>query len=107
MKKNKFTDALRAAIEKHTGRGVVELKTYTDSVGAVAARAQVTPETAGANLEILDFLIIAQDVDKVTRGDDPGTWLEDCMFEAWPPKEGEPTYGGGLTASELVGALLK
>lgn len=74
-------------IEEYTGKKVNKLKTYADPKvsGTYALRADI--EALGT----IDFLIVGHFVEEWTPVG-ISEQLEECEFEKWPPKSGEPQF---------------
>lgn len=93
-KKNKLENQLKAGIEEYTGGVVESMKTYTCSVGSVAIRVVVNKHSSQETFEI-DFLVIAQDVERCkTAAAQVIAYecLEEAEYETWPPKEGPARF---------------
>lgn len=82
------TDLLQQGIERYTGRKVDAVKRYADPVvaGSMALRA-----TFVGSDDHIDFLISA-DVPHMKTPEDVEAALEECSFEAWPPRSGKPKF---------------
>ena len=83
----KKRDLIIKGIEEYNGNKVTNLKTYRDPKvnGTYALRAEI--ETVGA----IDFLLVGHFVEEWTP-EGIMEQLEECEFEKWPPKSGEPQF---------------
>ena len=93
-KKNKLEEQLKAGIAEYTGGVVESMKTYTCSVGSVAIRAVINNHEEQKTSEI-DFLVIAQDVERcktASPAEIAYECLEEAEYETWPPKEGPARF---------------
>jgi hypothetical protein len=98
MKKSQILDGIKAGVANYCDGTVETMDTYTDRVGAIAIRATVKRIVRKKEkTEQVDFLVIAQDVDKCARlspEDVAFSVLEEAEWETWPPKEGPLRFFG-------------
>lgn len=85
-----YNEVIQAGIEKYTERKVKELKTFADPKveGAFAIRASMEDG------ETIDFILVAhwQHEGRRLTPELVDKYLEEAMFESFPPPVGKPRF---------------